>query len=44
MTNFRPVPLVEHAVFEGCVYRRLSRKEMDAAAKIDGGELGMGWM
>ncbi|MEW5302206.1 MAG: hypothetical protein WDW36_005009 [Sanguina aurantia] len=33
MTNFRPVPLVEHAVFQGCVYKKLSRKEMGAAAK-----------
>ena len=24
LTNFRPVPLTEHAVFKGCVYAKVS--------------------
>ena len=25
LTNFRPVPLTEHAVFKGCVYAKVRR-------------------
>lgn len=25
LTNFRPVPLTEHAVFQGTVYRKVQR-------------------
>ncbi|GFR45397.1 hypothetical protein Agub_g6680, partial [Astrephomene gubernaculifera] len=32
MTNFRPVPLTEHAVFKGRVFRKLSQREMEQQA------------
>ncbi|PNH10835.1 Helicase POLQ-like [Tetrabaena socialis] len=33
MTNFRPVPLTEHAVFKGRVFRKLTRQEVEARAR-----------
>ncbi|KXZ49542.1 hypothetical protein GPECTOR_20g396 [Gonium pectorale] len=35
MTNFRPVPLTEHAVFKGKVFRKLTQKELEERAAED---------
>lgn len=42
MTNFRPVPLTEHAVFSGKVFVKLAKTELEAMARerAGGGLLG----
>jgi replicative superfamily II helicase len=44
LTNFRPVPLTEHAVFEGTVFAKVDRAQqrLQAAGKQEARGVGVG--